>query len=244
MSLSEKEIERYLKHIIIGNIGFKGQEKVSKSKVLVIGKKEWLEITVLYLVLSGIGEIGIVHDRLENLDLFSFVCLPNNVKFSDYLNLINPRVKVVLYPQPINYREIVKDYDFIMACLDNKEEVHSINDICLFYHKPLFLGEIFSYVAIIINIIDNTPFCYRCLDLSFLLQDNTSSLSIKGQYINYITALLQINEMLKYIIGIGKLATDSIWVFDLEKLSIREEKIEKNKYKECPACDKYRDKKK
>src|SRR3989338_5407451 len=174
MNLSDKQIERYSRQIILPNIGGKGQERLLNAKVLVIGAGGLGSPCALYLASAGIGRIGIVDSdvvELNNLQrqiLHSTrdVARPKVESAKDRLNSINPDVEVITHKVRItseNIMEIIKNYDFVVDGSDNFPTRYLVNDACVLAGKALSHGGIFRFDGQAITILPHKSACYRCL---------------------------------------------------------------------------------
>ena len=154
--LNKKQIERFSRQIILKNIGILGQNKITNSKVLIIGMGGLGCPVAEFLTRSGIGSLGIVdHDRisLSNIhrqSLFTEKDLNQpKVKIAKKkLNKINSLTKIKIFNYKLNkskFQKIIKDYDYIVDGTDNFESKFLINDLSLKYKKFLVTGAISKF---------------------------------------------------------------------------------------------------
>ena len=147
MPLTEQQIERYSRHIILAEVGGAGQEKLLSSSVLIIGAGGIGSPAALYLAAAGVGTIGIVDgDKVDLSNLQRQVIHhtadvgAEKIKSArDKIAAINPDVKVRTYKQwakADNIREIVRDYDFVIDGTDNFAAKFLVNDACYFEKVP------------------------------------------------------------------------------------------------------------
>ena len=170
---SEEQLARYSRHIILKEVGVEGQEKILKSKVLIIGAGGLGAPAMLYLAAAGVGTLGIVdEDRVDysNLQRQVIHFTPDVDKLKvesakEKVNLLNPDVKVVTYNTMLyanNIIDIIKDYDFIIDGTDNFAAKFLINDACVIAKKPYSHGGILRFEGQTMTYLPGTS-CYRCI---------------------------------------------------------------------------------
>lgn len=154
--LSEKEKERYSRHLLLEEIGEQGQEKIKNAKVLVVGAGGLGSPVLLYLVAAGIGQIGIMDDdtvsesNLQRQVLYDIGCIGElkTEVAARKLQILNPHVRTCSYTQRFtleNSEEIVKKYDVVIDATDNLLSRYAINDICVKCGKPFVYGSICEF---------------------------------------------------------------------------------------------------
>ncbi len=249
MKLTDEQIERYSRQIILPDVGGKGQEKLLKGSVLIIGAGGLGSPAALYLACAGVGKIGIVDSdkvELNNLQrqiLHSTddVGRPKSESAKERLNNINGDVEVVPYHTRItskNILDIIKGYDIIVDGSDNFPTRYLVNDACVISKKPLSHGGIFRFDGQAITILPGESACYRCLFHEPPppgLVPSCQEAGILGAVAGII-GVIQANEALKYILGIGELLTGSLLVFNALDSSFRKVKVPMNP--DCPVCGK------
>lgn len=247
MPLNDNQIDRYSRQIILPNIGGKGQEKLLKAKVLVIGAGGLGSPCALYLASAGIGKLGIVDSdvvELNNLQrqilhMTSEVGKPKVESAKNRLNAINSDVEVIPYKLRLsseNIVEIIKGYDIIVDGSDNFPTRYLVNDACVITRKPLSHGGIFRFDGQAITIIPGESACYRCLFPEPPppgLVPSCQEAGILGAVAGII-GTIQANEVLKYILGMGELLTGKLLVFNALDSTFRQVKVPKNS--KCPVC--------
>ncbi|MCM8819444.1 MAG: molybdopterin-synthase adenylyltransferase MoeB [Candidatus Omnitrophica bacterium] len=245
--LREDQIERYSRQIILPNIGGKGQEKLFAAKVLIIGAGGLGSPVALYLASAGVGTIGIVDsDKVELNNLqrqiihsTKDVGRPKVESAKDRLCQINPDVNIVTYNIRLtseNILDIIKDYDMVVDGSDNFPTRYLVNDACILASKPLSHGAIFRFDGQAMTILPNQSACYRCLFPEPPppgLVPSCQEAGILGAVAGII-GVIQANEVLKYILGIGELLTGKLLVFNALESNFRIVKVPKNK--DCPVC--------
>ena len=147
MSFTNEQLERYSRHIILKEIGAKGQKKLLKAKVLIIGAGGLGAPAAMYLAAAGVGTIGIVDaDEVDLSNLQRQIIhatkdlgKPKVQSAKETMNDLNPDVTVNTYHTFVtseNIREIIRDYDFIIDGTDNFPAKFLINDACVMEKKP------------------------------------------------------------------------------------------------------------
>lgn len=246
-SLREDQIERYSRQILLPDIGGEGQEKLLKAKVLIIGAGGLGSPVAFYLASAGIGKIGIVDSdtvELNNLQRQIIhasrdVGRPKVESAKDTLNAINEDVEVVPYKLRLtskNIMDIIKNYDIIVDGSDNFPTRYLVNDACVLSTKPLSHGGIFRFDGQVITILPRESACYRCLFSEPPppgLVPSCQEAGILGAVAGVI-GIIQANEVLKYILGIGSLLTGKLLVFNALDSSFRQVKVPKDT--KCSVC--------
>ena len=247
LEITEDQIERYSRQIILPDVGGKGQEKLFSARVLVVGAGGLGSPVALYLAAAGVGTLGIVD--ADEVDLSNLqrqilhnthaVGMPKTESAEKTLGELNPDVKVITYNLKINSLnalDIIKDYDIVVDGSDNFPTRYLINDACFFLDKPLSHGAILRFDGQIFTIMPHQTPCYRCLFESPPppgLIPSCQEAGILGAVAGII-GTLQASEVLKLIMGIGKPLFGRILIFDALETEFREMKIPKNP--KCPLC--------
>ncbi|NQU17084.1 MAG: molybdopterin-synthase adenylyltransferase MoeB [Candidatus Saganbacteria bacterium] len=246
MGLSEEQIERYSRHIILKQVGGKGQEKLLAGKVLIIGAGGLGAPAAMYLAAAGVGTIGIVDfDKVDLTNLqrqiIHFTKDINQEKVlsaKEKMEAINPDVKVVAHQLMLNSTNIVdviKDYDFVIDGTDNFPIKFLINDACVLQKKSFSHGGILRFEGQTFTYTQGNA-CYRCLFREPPPKDAVPTCSQAG-ILGAVAGMLgtvQAAEALKYIIGIGDLLENRLLIFNALKMEYRSVKIKKSK--NCPVC--------
>ena len=171
---TEDQIKRYSRHIILPEVGGKGQLKLLKAKVFLVGAGGLGSPAAFYLAAAGIGKIGIAdsdivdHSNLQRQILHSTKDIGRSKAISakETLEALNPDIEVVPYTERLtseNILDIIKDYDVILDGADNFPTRYLVNDACVFLKKPLSHGSIFRFEGQVTTIVPFEGPCYRCL---------------------------------------------------------------------------------
>jgi adenylyltransferase/sulfurtransferase len=250
MGLRDDQIERYSRQILLPNVGGKGQEKLLAAKVLVIGAGGLGSPCALYLASAGIGKLGIVDsdaveiNNLQRQILHSTKTVGQSKVDSakDRLKAINPDTEVIAHKLRLsseNILGIIKDYDIIVDGSDNFPTRYLVNDASVLSKKPLSHGGIFRFDGQAITILPGESACYRCLFPEPPppgLVPSCQEAGILGAVAGVI-GVIQANEVLKYILGIGELLANKLLVFNALDSSFRQVKVPRDP--KCPVCGEY-----
>jgi len=249
---TEEQIKRYARHIILPEVGGKGQEKLLKSKVLVIGAGGLGSPAIYYLAAAGVGTIGIVdfdvvdYSNLQRQILHNTerVGVPKVESARMTVEKLNSDVKVITYNTMINksnIMDIIKDYDVVLDGTDNFPTRFLINDACYFLGKPLVSAAMLRFEGQI-SVFDyrdkeNSP-CYRCLYPEPPppgLVPSCQEAGILGS-IGGIMGCIQATEAIKVLLGIGEPLVGKLLIMDALSMDFRKVKLRKDPH--CPLCGK------
>ena len=249
MSLTEQQIERYSRHIILEEIGGVGQEKLLSSKVLIVGAGGLGSPAALYLAAAGVGTIGIIDaDKVDMTNLQRQILHHTNdvgvekVKSAENkIRAINPDVTVKTYNQLAmadNIRGIIKGYDFVIDGTDNFPAKFLINDACYFEKIPFSHAGILQFYGQLMTILPGRSTCYRCVFSSPPPAGAVPSCCQAGLLgvLPGVIGSLQATEAIKYLLGIGKLLTDTLLSYEALEMEFRSVKFNRNP--DCPLCGK------
>ena len=245
--LSDEQIERYSRQIILSEIGGKGQEKLLKSKVLVIGCGGLGSPCAYYLAAAGVGKIGLVDSdkvELNNLQR-QIIHSTKNVGVSkvesakEKLLQLNTDIEIVTHSLRLtskNILNIIKDYDVIVDGSDNFPTRYLVNDACVLLEKPLIHAGILKFDGQATTIIPHKGPCYRCLFPSPPPPGTVPSCQEAGilGVVAGVLGLIQATETLKYILQCGELLVGKLLIFNALSMSFRTLTIKRDK--KCPVC--------
>jgi molybdopterin/thiamine biosynthesis adenylyltransferase/rhodanese-related sulfurtransferase len=172
--LAGDQIQRYSRHFLLSQVGEKGQRKLLRSKVLLIGAGGLGSPTALYLAAAGVGTMGLMDGDVVDitnlqrqvLHTTADVGKPKVESGTRTINALNPDVKVIPLPTRItvdNVMDIIKDYDLVIDGSDNFETRYLMNDACYLAGKTNVHGSIFQFEGMSTVFAPNQGPCYRCL---------------------------------------------------------------------------------
>jgi molybdopterin/thiamine biosynthesis adenylyltransferase/rhodanese-related sulfurtransferase len=246
-SLSNEEVLRYSRHLIMPEVGMEGQLKLKQAKVLCIGTGGLGAPLGLYLAAAGVGRIGLVDfdavdfTNLQRQVLFgtSDVGQPKISAAADRLRNLNPEIQIDTFEAHLtsdNALDILKDYDIVVDGTDNFPTRYLVNDACVLLGKPNVYGSIFRFEGqVTIFGYPGGP-CYRCLYPEPPPPGLVPSCAEGGVLgvLPGIVGTIQACETLKLIIGKGDPMIGRLMLFDALGMKFRELKLRKNP--ECPMC--------
>lgn len=246
--LTDAELERYARHVILDEVGEEGQIKLLESRVLVVGAGGLGSPVLLYLAAAGIGTLGIVDfDTVDMTNLQRQIIHstdeigePKVRSAADRLELLNPEIEIVQHRARLsaaNARDIVAGYDLVVDGSDNFSARYLTNDICYFLKKPLvsaalvrFEGQLSTFRAY-----ESGP-CYRCLfptPPDPTLVPRCDTVGIFGAVAG-VLGTLQATEVLKELLGLGTPMTGRLMLYDALDQTFRTVKTGKDP--DCPLC--------
>jgi len=247
VSLSELQIERYSRHIILKEVGGVGQEKLLASKVLIVGAGGLGTPAAMYLAAAGIGTIGLID--ADNVDITNLqrqvihftadVGKPKVDSAKSKLQAINPDVNVKTYKEwarADNIRQIIREYDFLLDGTDNFAAKFLINDACYFERKPFSHAGILRFDGQLITVLPGQTACYRCIFETMPPAGAVPTCSQAGVLgvLAGVIGSLQATEAIKYILGLGSLLTNSLLTYNALDMKFR--KININRNPRCVLC--------
>jgi sulfur-carrier protein adenylyltransferase/sulfurtransferase len=247
VTLSNDEILRYSRHLIMPEVGMEGQLKLKAAKVLMIGTGGLGAPLGLYLAAAGVGRIGIVDfDIVDSTNLQRQVIhgtkdigRPKLDSAADRMHDVNPYVEIEKYEVRLtseNALELFKDYDIVVDGTDNFPTRYLVNDACILTGKPNVYGSIFRFEgqATVFGY-DDGP-CYRCLYPEPPPPGLVPSCA-EGGVLGILPAVvgsIQATETVKLILGKGETLKGRLLLYDALNMKFRELKLRKNP--ECPMC--------
>ena len=248
MQLSNDEIRRYSRHLILPEVGLSGQKKICSTSVLCIGAGGLGSPIAMYLAAAGIGKLGIVdfdsvdYSNLQRqiLHTDADVGRPKAQSAKETINGINPGVEVVLHNARLtseNALDIIKPYDIIVDGTDNFPTRYLTNDACVLLRKPNVYGSIFRFEgqANVFAPHLGGP-CYRCLYPEPPPPGMVPSCAEGGVLgvLPGIIGCIQATEILKLALGKGSSLLGRLLLFNALEMTFRELKLRKDP--QCPLC--------
>ena len=160
MVFTNEQLERYSRHIILKDVGVKGQKKLLNAKVLVIGAGGLGAPVAMYLAAAGVGTIGVA-----DADVVDLSNLQRQI-IKETMEAMNPDVNVIAYHTFVtseNILDLIKDYDFIVDGTDNFPTKFLINDACVMAKKPFSHAGIVGFQGQLMTYVPEQGPCYRCI---------------------------------------------------------------------------------
>ena len=244
---TDEQINRYSRHIILPEVGGKGQKKLLDSKVFIVGAGGLGSPAAFYLAAAGIGKIGISDNdvvdfsNLQRQILHSTkdVGRPKVQSAKETLEGLNPDIEVVPYTERLNSEniiDIIKNYDVILDGSDNFPTRYLVNDACVMLGKPLSHGSIFRFDGQATTILPGQGPCYRCLYETPPPPDLVPSCQEAGVLgiIAGIIGVVQATEVIKLQLGKGNLLNGKLLIYDSLDMDFKKLKIQRNPA--CPMC--------
>lgn len=248
MAFTDEQLERYSRHIILKEIGVKGQKKLLNAKVLIIGAGGLGAPAALYLAAAGVGTIGIVDADVVDLSNLQrqVIHTTNDVgkkkvdSAAETMRAINPDVTVNTYHTFVssdNILDLIKDYDFIIDGTDNFPAKFLINDACVMAKKPLSHAGIIRFKGQLTTIIPGEGPCYRCIFKDPPPKDAVPTCKQAGVIgaMGGVIGSLQAMEAIKYITGTGELLVGYLLTYDALKMEFHKIKLPP-RGKGCAVC--------
>ncbi len=237
--LTRNELERYDRQIMIEGFGEAGQEKLKRARVFIAGAGGLSAPVSTYLVAAGVGVIRIVdHEKVElsnlNRQVFYWDRDIGRSKVdsaSEKLKKLNQGVAIEAVAEMIteaNVSQLVAGFDLIVDAMDNLETRYLLNKTALDQNIPFFHGAIYGFEGRAMTIIPGETACLRCV---------YRGVTAKGKFpvigaTPAVIGCIQATEVIKYIVGIGKLLTNRLLVYDGLNMEFREFKVKKD-----PNCE-------
>ena len=245
--LTNEEVARYSRHVILPEVGMEGQLKLKAARVLCIGAGGLGSPVALYLAAAGVGTIGVVDfDKVDysNLQRQIIHGTPDVGRSKlesakERLNALNPEVEGVTHEMAVssqNALELFADYDLVVDGTDNFPTRYLVNDACVLSGKPNIYGSIYRFEgqASVFATADGP--CYRCMFPEPPPPGLVPSCAEGGVLgiLPGVVGTIQATEAVKVILGAGEPLIGRFLLFDALKMRFRELKVRKNP--ECPIC--------
>tara|TARA_B100001113_G_scaffold77431_1_gene60627 strand:- start:2585 stop:3352 length:768 start_codon:yes stop_codon:yes gene_type:complete len=245
--ISDRELLRYNRHILLPEIDIDGQAALSTAKVIIVGLGGLGCPAATYLAASGIGTMYLVDDDSVSLsNLNRQVLYTENdiskkkvIAAKERLLNLNSDINIKTYSGEVNTQfdiELFNSYDVIIDCTDNFNSRALVNDIAIKLKIPLITGAALKFegqIAVFRNDIDNMP-CYRCLysDLPNMTSSCVDS-GILGSVTGFVGTALA-TECIKLICNFGELFNSKLFIIDLKNNDFK--KIDITKDEKCKYC--------
>src|SRR5437868_2331074 len=244
--LTNEDLQRYSRQIMLDEIGFTGMEKLRDSKICVIGVGGIGNPIVTQLTAMGIGKLKIVdRDVIDISNLHRQHLYTENdigkVKVEvavERLKGINPAVEIEAVPVSVSKYtagSIIKGFDVVIDALDSIDARYALNDACIKFDIPFIYAGALGMLGSVCTILPNKSACLRCI-FPALAEDDMPTCSTEGVHpsILYLVSGVQVSETIKIITGQQPTLVNKLLYIDLNELSF--DKIHVFRQEECPSC--------
>lgn len=236
--LSDKEKERYSRHLALDEIGEQGQEKIKNAKVLIVGAGGLGSPVLFYLAAAGIGQIGIIDNdtvaesNLQRQILYDTRCIGElkTEVAARKLQALNPHVRIHPYTQRFtteNSKEIVGEYDVVIDATDNLLSRYAINDACVWREKPFIYGSICEFEGQVSVFNYHSSITYRDLyEYHDGIEEFRQPLGVIGA-LPGVVGSIQATEAIKVILGRSDTLSGKLLLINLLKCTFQVLEIKK-----------------
>jgi len=247
IEFTDEQIERYSRHIILPEVGGSGQQKMLEARVLLLGAGGLGSPAAYYLAAAGIGNLGIVD--FDQVDLSNLqrqiihsterIGMLKTESAKKTIQALNPDVNVSLYNEKMdssNIMSLIKDYDYVVDGSDNFPTRYLVNDACVMKNKTLIHGSIYRFEGQVTVFKPGDGPCYRCLYPEPPppgMVPNCQEGGVLGVLAGVI-GNLQVVEVLKLILGIGKPLVGKRLIYDALNTEFRSLRLRRDP--NCPIC--------
>src|SRR5437588_931130 len=249
VTLTNDEILRYSRHLIMPEVGMEGQQKLKAARVLCIGAGGLGSPLALYLAAAGVGTLGMV-----DFDVVDYTNLQRQIihttadvgrkkleSAGDKLKAINPFLNLRKFETKLtseNALELFRQFDIVADGTDNFATRYLVNDACVLTGKPNVYGSIFRFEGQASVFATKEGPCYRCLYPEPPPPGLVPSCAEGGVLgiLPGLVGVMQATEVIKLILGVGEPLIGRFLIYDALKMRFRELKLRKNP--DCPACGK------
>ena len=246
-ALTNEEVARYSRHLIMPEVGMEGQLKLKAARALCIGVGGLGSPVLLYLAAAGVGTLGLVDfDEVDYSNLHRQIIhgTPDvgRSKLDSAkarINALNPEVEVVTHEMALsseNALGLFADYDLVVDGTDNFPTRYLVNDACVIGGKPNVYGSIFRFEGQASVFATKDGPCYRCMFPEPPPPGLVPSCAEGGVLgiLPGVVGMLQATEAIKLILGVGESLVGRFLLFDALKMRFRELKVRKDP--DCPVC--------
>lgn len=247
MALTDSEILRYSRQIILPQVGGAGQEKLKKSSVLVVGAGGLGSPAALYLAAAGVGTVGLCDDDIVDLTNLQRQVIHSSADLgrtkvlsaAERLRGLNPEIRIVEHRARLtaaNAGKILPGYDVVVDGSDTFASKFLVNDACAVRGIPHVFSGILDFEGQLLTVVPGEGPCYRCFFREPPPPGSVPTCAQAGVLgpVAGIMGSLQTLEVLKVLLGIGTPLVGRLLLFDGLEGSFREVAVKKDP--RCPAC--------
>ena len=252
--LTNEDMQRYSRQIMLEEIGFVGMEKLRRAKICVVGVGGIGNPIVTQLAAMGVGKLKIVDRDVVEISNLHRQHLYNETDIgkvkvevaAERLKKINHHVQIEAVPLSITKytaESIVKGMDIIIDALDTVDARYALNDACIKYNIPFIYAGALGMLGSVCTILPNKSACLRCM-FPALAEEDMPTCSTEGVHpsILYLVAGIQVSEAVKIVTGQQPTLVNKLLYIDLNELSF--DKIQMFRHEICPSCGLRRESKK
>jgi molybdopterin/thiamine biosynthesis adenylyltransferase/rhodanese-related sulfurtransferase len=245
--LTEEQKRRYSRHLLIPEVGAEGQAKLLDSKVLLIGAGGLGSPAALYLAAAGVGTIGIVDFDTVDMSNLQRQIIHTTDRVGERkvesarrtIEALNPDVKVVGHEEMLdqsNVERLIAGYDVILDGTDTFETRYTLNDAAVIANIPVVHASVFRFEGQLTVFQPYEGPCYRCLYPTPPPPELAPGCSVAGVLgvVPGIMGMLQTNEVIKILLGIGDTLAGRLLLFDALDASFQELRLRRDP--NCPVC--------
>ena len=245
-TLTEEQVKRYSRHIILSQVGGKGQKKLLNARVLLVGAGGLGAPTAMYLAAAGVGTLGLVDFDVVDLSNLQRQVIhhthdigrPKVTSAAETIADMNPDVRVIQHQVALNSSnalDIISGYDIVVDGCDNFPTRYLVNDACVLARKPNVYGSIYRFDGMATVFLPGKG-CYRCVYPTPPPPGSVPSCQEAGVLgvLPGIIGVIQATETIKLILGIGDSLAGSLLVYDALDMEFRKMKLTRNPA--CPVC--------
>ncbi len=246
MELSEADLKRYSRHLLLTEVGHVGQDKLRAARVLIVGAGGLGSPAALYLAAAGVGTLGVLdcdHIDLSNLQrqiLFDTddVARPKAPVARERLLRLNPQIAVVAHSLELcaaNVASILGQYDLVVDGSDRIGTRYLINDGCVIFRKPLISAAIHRFEGQAMTYVPDRGPCYRCLfpDAAQAQIASCAEAGVLG-VLPGVMGTIQATEAIKLILGLGDLLVGRLLTYDALEMRFQEFCFDRRP--DCTVC--------
>lgn len=249
ISLDDKDIDRFNKHLLLREIGVKGQKRIKAAKVVVFGAGALASPVIQYLAAAGVGTIKVVDSESVSVGNLQSQVIhtsrdvkrPKAASAKDKIRNIDRNIEAIAESQAVdadNVLSLIEGFDIVIDCSDNYRSRYLINDACVLAGIPLVFAAIYQFEGQVAVLGYNGGPCLRCL-YPQPPEPGLVPTCAEGGTISPLAGIvgsIQANEALKLIIGIGESLAGKILTVDT--LGLHSNLLEVSKNDKCPLCGK------
>ncbi len=246
--MRDEQLLRYARHILLDDLGIEGQERLLKSRVLIVGAGGLGSPVCLYLASAGVGHIEIADDDHVELSNLQRQIMHTSERLGELkvesareaIRQINPETIVTTHATRLDQamlNERIAGVDLVLDCCDNFETRHAVNRACVANRVPLVSGAAvrFDGQVCVYDVRDSASPCYHCLfpEAQDVAPVNCATMGVFAPLVG-IVGSLQAAEAIKVLTHLGKVLLGRLVLFDVRLMQWHEVKVPRDPA--CPVC--------